>query len=143
MSVFSDIGLEWQGEVYTIPSDRVMKAIAIVEAHITVPEFLMISVGKHVPVSRLCAAYGALLRYAGAKVSDEEVYASVFAGRDLQGTIVRSVSELMTLILPPAARARLDSESEAAGAAIQETGLGNSPATTAASSSKRTKRRSR
>lgn len=139
MAVFSDIALEWGGKTYPIPADRVMKAIAVVEEHITLPEFLLVSVGRQVSVSKLCAAYGALLRYAGARVSDEEVYESVFKGGDLQGTIIRSVNEIMQLMIPPATRAALDSPGEAG----QETSPGNSPATTAASSSKRTKRRSR
>jgi hypothetical protein len=143
MSVFSNIDLEWKGDVYTIAADRVMKAIAVVEAHITVPEFLMVSVGRHLPLSRLCAAYGAVLRYAGARVTDEEVYENVFAGGDVEGTIVRSVNEIMTLMLPARTREQLDGESVGAGASVQETGLGKSRATTAASSSKPTKRRSR
>jgi hypothetical protein len=143
MSVFSDIDLEWRGEVYTIAADRVMKAIAVVEAHITVPEFLMVAVGRQVSVSRLCAAYGAVLRYAGAKVTDEEVYASVFASGDLQGTIVRSVSEIMKLVIPPGARADAEGQDVASTDAAHQASLGNSPATAAASSSKPIKRRSR
>lgn len=139
MGIFSNIDLEWGGEVYTIPSDQVMKAIAVLESHITVPEFLMIGAGRTMPVSRLCMAYGALLRYAGAKVADDEVYQAVFTGGDLQGQVLRSVNEIMTLIIPPAAREKLEAAGEESSPDMP---LGNSPATTAALSSKPTKRRS-
>jgi hypothetical protein len=134
MAVFSDVELEWQGQLYTIASDRMMKAIAIIEGHITVSEILLVTVGRSIPLSKLCMAYAAVLRYAGARVTDEQVYESVFDGADVQGTMSRAVEKLMTMMLPASTRARLEAEAAAEMAGEGEAeASGNSPATAPAS----------
>ncbi|MFP4539285.1 MAG: hypothetical protein ACLFPA_13405 [Dichotomicrobium sp.] len=101
--VFDDFPLEFRGVDYTIPADRRMGAIAAVEEVITLAELTAMCARESVPLGRLSAAYGALLRYAGAKVSDEEVYAGMFSDGDFFEAAVLALQGLMSLMLPPAA----------------------------------------
>ncbi|NBT33803.1 MAG: hypothetical protein EBT13_18380 [Rhodobacteraceae bacterium] len=63
------------------------------------------------PHSRLAAAYGAALRYAGAQVTDEEVYLSIHddiaagSAKAVAAKIQTLVGGLLAIISPPTARA--------------------------------------
>ena len=72
MSLFEPVTLTWKGQEYVVKPDQVMYLIAIVEDKITLRQ---LSSGD-VPFSRTAQAFGAALRYAGAKVNDDEVYLS-------------------------------------------------------------------
>lgn len=70
----------WKGEDYTIPAEKVFQAVAIVEPIVigtTSRPAIDILLKADIPMSRLAQAYGAVLRFAGAKVSDAEVYLNI------------------------------------------------------------------
>lgn len=106
---FEPIELEWNGEQYTIPSNRVLGAIAIIENHVTFTELADAAVKNRMPMVRLSQAWGAVLRYAGAKIEDDEVYSLMFSG-DIKNQIVTSVNALMVMMLPPSAIAKAEKE---------------------------------
>nr|WP_258868109.1 hypothetical protein [Alkalilimnicola ehrlichii] len=102
---FEDITLDWKGRSYTIPANDVMMAIAKIEDVITIAELDRFSQRGTAPVARLAQAFAAILRHAGARVNDDEVYASMFEGGATQARIMEATNTLLTLMLPPAALA--------------------------------------
>jgi hypothetical protein len=143
-SVFTDIELEWEGRLFIIKPHKVMGAIARIEEHITLAELQAYSQKGTAPLAKLCMAYGAVLRYAGAAVSDDAVYAKAFDEPEAQQVVMTAVMNLMQMMLPAQARARLQELMNAPDEAPDgETPTGNPPATAKASLSKPTKRRSR
>ena len=119
MALFEEVTLEWRGEKHVIPPNGVMRAIAVVEDIVTLPELSVEMQSRKFKLSRLAAAYGALLRYAGAKASDEDVYASLFPSTAGEDGVLRAASAVMTLIsmmVPPAAWKKAAASAEEAGA---------------------------
>jgi hypothetical protein len=119
MGVFTDIELVWAGKVHAIKSHRVMGLIAQMEQFITLTELASFQLRGAVPLARLCQAYAAALKYAGARVEADEIYGAVFSDAETQASVVASVSALMKLMLPAAKRAEL----EALEAAAEEEAL--------------------
>ena len=113
MALFESQSLMWKGETYVIPSDRMLGAIATIEEHFTIMEMLAASHGRP-PLVKISRAFAALLRYAGCKVSDEEMYRSIF---DPQANIMERIeAALVTFLLMMTPPAQL-STSQAKGAA--------------------------
>jgi len=102
MSVFDDVTLEWGGKQYTIASDHMLGAIARIEEVVTLAELSDKAMRGTVPMAKLSQAYGAVLRYAGANVSDDEVYGGMFADRNAFETVQLAVNTLMAMMIPPA-----------------------------------------
>ncbi len=101
MAIFEDVKLAWKGADAVIPADRVLKAIVIVEDILTLGELGRCMVSGTLPLARIATAYAALLRYAGVKVTDEEVYSGMFAKSELQQQAMRAVFALQQLMIPP------------------------------------------
>lgn len=103
MGVFDDIRLGWAGQEYVIPAHRVMGAIARVEDVITLAELMRAEGRQTLPLAKVACAFGALLRYAGARVEDEAVYQGMFAGDGTgRDAAVAAVTALLTMMVPPA-----------------------------------------
>lgn len=124
MPGFDDIRLAWNGRTYVIPANRVMGALARVEDSITFGELHAHTQRNSVPVAKLSQAFGSVLRYAGANVEDDEIYAGMFqeAGRE---TVMAAFRVLMEMMLPASAR-----KSAAPADAGQEVPPANPPAAT-------------
>lgn len=119
---FEDVTLSWQGQSYTVPANQQMRLIAKIEDALSADSgrqaLSILFQREGPPYSRLAAAYGAALRHAGAKVTDDEVYLSIqsdLASKTraektvmIQGAIVG----LLSIISPPAA-ASLGGKSQA------------------------------
>jgi hypothetical protein len=130
MAIFDPVILVWHGKRHTIPADRVLKTIARVEEVLTYQELGEYASGSRNPsISKLCMAYGAVLRSAGAEVSDDEVFAGMFDANTAE-TVSTAVVSLMSMMIP---------KSSASKASKSE---GNAPAgdDRSSSSKKRTKR---
>jgi hypothetical protein len=132
-SAFDDITIEWKGRSYTIPSRNMMRAIALIEDHVTMPELQRYGERSTAPVSRLSSAFAAVLRFAGAPgVKDEHVYEAMFSGGDDAAAVATSVQVLLAMMVPKSARERMHE------AASGDPESGNSaPAGAANSSSKK------
>lgn len=102
MSIFSDITLEWDGEEYTIPAARMMRLVQAVEDVVTLPE-LQDCIAR-MKAARIASAYAVMLRFAGVRVSDEEVYEKVFDSEDNMHQILSDAGTLLyQIICPPKA----------------------------------------
>lgn len=113
MKGFEPVTLAWQGDRFTVPAEKQLRLIAEIEDALTVGSnlpainVLLSGTPKH---SRLAGAYGAALRYAGAVVTDEEIYISIMEGFAKGGAeaaiqVQDAVIGLLSIISPPAARA--------------------------------------
>lgn len=95
--IFKPVTLSWKGAEYEVAADKVMMLIAQIEDVITLPELLN---PKGRPLAKISMAFGAALRYAGAKVRDDEIYASMFAAGSSDAAAA-AVSGLLSMMLPP------------------------------------------
>jgi len=122
MGVFTDIEMVWAGKVYTIKSTRVMGAIAQMEEHITLGEMQSYGRRHTAPLARLCQGYASVLKYAGARVTAEEIYQFAFSGDDNQMAVFLAVMNLMMVATPANKRAEFQQLVIAAQAAAAEGG---------------------
>jgi hypothetical protein len=101
--MFAPVELSWADQTYVIPPDRVLGAVAVVEEHLTMAELAQEAQNGRLRLARLSRAFGALLRYAGARITDDEVYAGIFEGdpKTVKERIVTGVNTLMALMVPP------------------------------------------
>jgi len=115
MKGFEDVTISWRGQDYIVPANRQLMLIALIE------DALSGDSGKQAlsvlfrregpPYSRLAAAFGAALRHAGARVSDEEVYLSIMedmaqrSKAEVTAMVQQSIIALLSIMAPPAARA--------------------------------------
>lgn len=135
MSIFDDIRLEWGGREYVIRSNRVMGAIARIEDVVTLDELRRYGEKQTAPLGKMAMAYGSVLRYAGAVVADDEVYAGMFAGESGGAdAMAASIYSLLEMMLPPGPMPAAGDE--------KELPPGNGKPAAARSSKKRTRRRS-
>ena len=98
MSIFHEVGLTWKGTEYTVPSDKVMGLIEVVEEVITIEELTSTDKIQRAKISK---AYAVALRYAGAAdATQQEVYTSFFDPTKFveMQTIVTS---LLMMMIPP------------------------------------------
>lgn len=98
MGIFDDIRLKWDGVEYVIPHTRVLRAIAAVEEVATFDEFNGFSKRRTAPLAKIAMAYGVLLRFAGADVSDDDVYGGMFANGG--ATMAQTVSTVLAMMMP-------------------------------------------
>ena len=101
MRAFEDYVIGWEGKTYTIPANQLLPVIAAVEEHVTMHELLEASLKNRVPLARLSRAYGAILRFAGVSILDDQVYQRMFNGGDLQNKMVDAANGLLGLMIPP------------------------------------------
>lgn len=103
MGAFDTVTLKWGEKAYAIPPRAVLGAIARIEEHLTFSELLAYGQRKTVPIGRLAGAYGSLLRYAGAEVTDDEVYQEMFGGGNGTETMLAATTTLMEMMVPKTA----------------------------------------
>lgn len=103
MKSFEPIPLYWEGKEYIIPSRKIMPAIARIEDVVTLTELQEYAARGTMPIGKIAMSYGAVLRFAGANITDEEVYSGMFGaeGQDQQATAMIAVQGLMEMMMPP------------------------------------------
>jgi hypothetical protein len=77
------IRMNWRGETYVIPAHRSFEIGAEVEGIVTLGEIG--TWGNRVPFFKVAKCFGAMLRFAGAKVSDAEVHAEIMSNLEAAG----------------------------------------------------------
>lgn len=113
MRGFEDITVRWKGADYTLKARGIMPLVASIEDIISgtsgVPAVAILMGQNGGPtVSRVSMAFAAMLRHAGAKVSDDEVYLSV-QGELLDGSgealsaMSQACNLLLAIVSPPLA----------------------------------------
>ncbi|NIQ01592.1 MAG: hypothetical protein GWM98_15405 [Nitrospinaceae bacterium] len=95
-SVFKPVTLEWEGTEYEIPADRIMGLIVRLEDIVSFRDLDQ----KNVKPGKISAAYAEALRYAGATVTDEEVYEQMFLGATT-GQLYGAIAGLFSIMIPP------------------------------------------
>lgn len=115
MQGFEDVTLSWKGMEFTVPANKQLMLIARIE------DALAGEKGEQAisvlfrrggpPFSRLAVAYGAALRFAGARVTDEEVYLTIQSDiaekskAAVAATMQAMLAGLIAIISPPASYA--------------------------------------
>jgi hypothetical protein len=114
MKGFEPVTLSWQGNSFTVPAEDQLRLIAGIEEALTGnsgDQAIAVLASPSGPsYSRLSAAYGAALRFAGAEVSDEEIYLSIMSDfaehkADAASNVRGAVMALLHIIAPPIALA--------------------------------------
>lgn len=77
------IRMKWRGEDHVIPAHRAFEIGAEVEGIVTLGEIG--NWGNRVPFYKVARCYGAMLRFAGAKVTDAEVHAEIMGNLEAAG----------------------------------------------------------
>lgn len=110
MTGFQEVKLSWDGEDYTIAPSEQMGLVHILESTLSGSTgrqaigVLLAPEGP--PYGILAAAFGAMLRYAGAKVADEDIYLSMMddmanSKADLIVKTQGAVVAVLSVIAPP------------------------------------------
>jgi hypothetical protein len=100
MSCFDVVTLTWGGKDYVVQSDKVMGLVETIECIITLDEINDMLIRKTILRAKIARAYSAVLNYAGAKVSQEEVYAEFF-GEEMAASTLGVLSGLLAMMIPP------------------------------------------
>lgn len=112
MKGFSPVHLSWKGEKFTVPADRQLQLILEIEdalAGASGQQAIAVLMQRGGPsYARLSQAYGAALRYAGADVSDDEIYLSIMSDMaegkaDAAAKTQTAILALLAIIAPPVA----------------------------------------
>lgn len=99
-SIFDPIEIRWKGKEVNIPANRVLRAIAAIEEILPLDQVVKMAMTGHVHLAKCSMAYGAVLRYAGVEVTDEEVYARFVGVPTDAPQMVRTLQALLMMMLP-------------------------------------------
>lgn len=124
MKGFESVSLTWEGETYTVPPEGQLMLIAKIEDALrgdtgeSAVEALMKPGGPG--TARLCMAYGAALRHAGANVGPDDVYLHIMnalAEKDADPLRVTqaAILSLLAIVAPPVIAALTDALTETDG----------------------------
>jgi len=112
--MFEDVTLAWKNETFTVPADKQMVLIAKIEDALqggSGRQPLGILMQREGPTyAQLARAYGAALRHAGARVSNEDVYTSIqedlaaLEPMEITAKIQNAVIALISIMSPPMGR---------------------------------------
>ncbi|MEL7513672.1 MAG: hypothetical protein AAGK03_03595 [Pseudomonadota bacterium] len=113
MKGFEPVTLTWGEDRYTVPPERQLALIAEIEDALAdnsgTPAVIALTARRSPSYARIAAAYGAALRYAGAGVSNDEVYLLItqkMAEGDPSVSLVvqNAILGLLAIIAPPVHR---------------------------------------
>lgn len=112
MQGFEAVTLSWRGQSYTVPANQQMMLIAKIEDALSGESgqqaISILFRREGPPHTRLAAAFGAALRHAGSKVTDEEIYLSIQTDMisktkgEKTASIQACIFALLSIISPPA-----------------------------------------
>jgi hypothetical protein len=104
--MFEKIVIEFKGQQYTVPANRVFGLVAEIEEHIRITD--LHNGPKNTAVAK---AYAAAINYAGGDADIGEVYEMLF-DRDGGLNIRTAITNLMMMMLPPSALIDKDAEAK-------------------------------
>jgi hypothetical protein len=102
MSSFVDVVLNWDGKQYTIKAYRVLGAVARIEDHVTMVELMQAAQAGSMPVAKVAMALGAVLKYAGAPATPEDVYEHILTSSG--AAVLECLNSILELVVPPSLR---------------------------------------
>jgi hypothetical protein len=94
-SVFEQVTISFKDKDYTIPPDRVMGLIEVLESIIPVEDIL----DTKPPRAKIARAYSQAIRYAGGDVSQDEIYSEFFTGGLV--AVRDAITALVMMMIPP------------------------------------------
>ena len=113
--VFKDVHLQWEGEEYVIEKDNVLPAICIIEEYFTLPELIGdMSAGK-IKVGKTAQCICAVLNFAGANLTDAEVWRGLYKNKETRKSVTEVVKTLIMMMIPPEELEGLDTEDTTPG----------------------------
>lgn len=115
--IFDEVVITWNGVDYKIAPDKIMGAIARIEEIITLKELGGYAQKGDAPLAKLAMAYASVLNYAGAKVSDAQIYQAMFDNTN-STNIIGCINVLLTMMIPP------QKEEQSKKAVAQEQSMG-------------------
>lgn len=110
MHGFDDVTLGWKGDEFVVPANRMLMLVCKIEdalAGDSGEQALTVLMRRQGPPhARLAMAYGAALRFAGADVTDNDVYMSMqteLSKGDAEGvaSMQSAVINLIAIVSPP------------------------------------------
>lgn len=99
-NAFDPISLRWKGKDFTIPANRVLMAIASVEDVLPLHRITAMASTGEVNLARISMAYGAVLRFAGAEVADEDVMSVLVSTPSEAQTAATALQALLLMMIP-------------------------------------------
>ena len=99
-NAFDPINLRWKGKDYTIQANRVLMAIAAVEDVLPLHRITVMASTGEINLARISMAYGAVLRFAGAEVADEDVMSGLIGSPGEAQTAALALQTLLMMMLP-------------------------------------------
>lgn len=100
MNAFEAVSITWKGAEYVVPPDRVLALIAAIEEVITLPELAEMGEKRRPKVAKISEAYGAWLRHAGCKVTNAEVFSTMFSMVVTPASAMEHIAGLMSVLMP-------------------------------------------
>lgn len=98
-AIWSDITLEWDGKEYTVrPTMELINILEQGEGRSLSQMFIRLN-RQDLPSSAACELIAKVLRYAGANVTAEEVFAATGGG--LNRTAIVMVMQILAALMPP------------------------------------------
>ena len=97
-----DVDLNWAGKIYKIKAARVMRAGQRIEEVITFFALAKCIERRDIPLNTFSMAYGGLLRFAGAQVTDEDVFDALVGS---PGALLEAWDSITDIMLPKKFRA--------------------------------------
>lgn len=99
---FDPVTLAWGGKEYSIPADKMMRVIAVIEDVVTLAELKRYHDKGGAPLAKLSEAFAAALSFAGATgVTADEVYLAMFGTEEDQAQAATAVVGLLQIMAPP------------------------------------------
>lgn len=95
--MFDKVKIEFKGEEFTVPANKVFGLIAEIEEHITIQD--LHEKPKNTAIAK---AYAAAIRYAGGEASVVDVYEQLFDSSSSLN-IRSAITNLVMMMVPPSA----------------------------------------
>ena len=100
---FEPINLgRWRGREYVIPAAEVLPCIAQIEQVVSLTELGRMRVSGNLKLAQLARGLATAMRFAGAEVTDEELYSEMFrSDSDLSVRALLTLAAIESLMVPP------------------------------------------
>ncbi len=99
--VFKDVHIEWEGQEYIIAKDQVIPAICIIEEFFTMQDLINDMTTGKIKVAKLSCCVCAVLNFAGASLSEDEVFRGLYKGKETREQITAVIRTLVLMMIPP------------------------------------------
>ncbi len=99
--VFKDVHIEWEGEEYIIAKDQVLPAICIIEEFFTIQDLISDMTSGKIKVGKLSCCVCAVLNFAGADLSEGEVFQGLYKGKETREQVTAVIRTLILMMIPP------------------------------------------